>query len=103
MRECVTLQSSPVRTNTDGAQSLGYKPNKDKTLDLRRAFVSFSCDCMRIHTFLRFYWIILEIFYLCNMYIFLCDHLPLLSNFPFWPKTSVRAFSLYSNAAALMN
>lgn len=37
------------------------------------------------------------------MYIFLCDHLPLLSNFPFWPKTSVRAFSLYSNAAALMN
>lgn len=31
MRECVTLQSSPVRTNTDGAQSLGYKPNKDKT------------------------------------------------------------------------
>lgn len=25
---------------------------------------------MKIHTFLRFYWIILEIYYLCNMYIF---------------------------------
>lgn len=41
MRERVTLQSNPARTNTEGAQSLGYKPHKDKTETFDETLCSF--------------------------------------------------------------